>query len=123
MVKEYLDKLTAFVEIAAAKWPQNTDLECKHFFSGAALYVDKRICTTLTPGGLAIKLPQQTRERLFQNKLAKPLRYFSNGPVKKEYALFSAGVEVSKDRLIGYAIEGINYVLSLPESKTRLQHS
>ena len=123
MAKEYLDKLTAFVEIAAARCPQNTSLECKHFFSGAALYVDKRISTTLTRGGLAIKLPQQTRERLFQDKLAKPLRYFSNGPVKKEYALFSAAVEVSKDRLIGYAIEGINYVLSLPESKTRLKHS
>ena len=123
MAKEYLDKLTAFVEKAAAKCPQNTSLECKHFFSGAALYVDKRICTTLTPGGLAIKLPQQTRDRLFQNKLAIPLRYFSNGPVKKDYALFSVGTGDSEARLIGYAIEGINYVLSQPKTKTRLIHS
>ena len=123
MAKEYLDKLSAFIEKTVTSYPQNSSLECKHFFSGAALYVDKRICITLTPGGLAIKLPPQTRESLLQNKIAAPLKYFASGPVKKEYALFSSGIDDSEDMLIGYVEEGINYVLSLPEAKTSRKQS
>lgn len=121
MAKEYLDKLSTFIEKVLTSRPQNTSFECKHFFSGAALYVDNRICITLTPVGLAIKLPEKMRENLFQNKLATPLRYFPNGPFKKEYALFSTGINGSEDRLIGYVKEGINYVLSLPAAKTDLK--
>ncbi len=117
MAQEYLEKLSVFIEKAAPIYAQKYSFECRHFFSGAALYVDRRICITLTPGGLAVKLPQATRESLFQNRLAIPLRYFAQGPVKKEYALFAQGIENADETLADYVKEGINYVLSLPKPK------
>ena len=37
----------------------DVELVSKHFFSGAALYADGKICASLTPAGLAFKLSQQ----------------------------------------------------------------
>ena len=62
-------------------------LECKHFFSGAAVYVDGKICISLTPVGFAVKLPEESRTFLMNEKGAKPLRYFPKGPIKKEYVV------------------------------------
>ena len=58
MAKEYLDKLSTFIEPALSECPGNTMLEYRHFLSGAALYANRRIGITLTPVGLAIKLPE-----------------------------------------------------------------
>ena len=40
------------------------ELACKHFFSGAAAYANGRIFMSLTPVGLALKLPEETRAAL-----------------------------------------------------------
>ena len=74
MAKEYLDKLSPFIEKATSDCFDGVRLECKHFFSGAALYADERICISLTPVGLALKLPEKTKERLLNNKTAVALR-------------------------------------------------
>jgi hypothetical protein len=58
--------------------PKDT-IECKHFFSGAAAYANKRIFMTLTTVGLALKLPRDSRELLISNG-ARPLRYFFERP-------------------------------------------
>tara|TARA_B110000014_G_C20019809_1_gene529072 strand:+ start:802 stop:1002 length:201 start_codon:yes stop_codon:yes gene_type:complete len=52
------------------------------------LFAEGRICLPLTPVGLALKLPPETKERLLADSQAEPLRYFPNGPIKKDYALF-----------------------------------
>ena len=59
---------------------------CKHFLSGAAAYVDGDIFMTLTPVGLALKLPEGDRNALFDQSW-KPVRYFPNAPVKMDHAL------------------------------------
>jgi len=89
MAKEYVDKLSAFIEKTTSDYSENINLECKHFFGGAALYADERICITLTPVGLAMKLPEDTKERLLKNKKVVPLRYFPNGPIKKRVCFVS----------------------------------
>lgn len=63
-------------------------LEVRHFFSGAALYRDGAIVATLTPVGIAFKVPQDVREELLKSDRAVPLRYFPNSPVKSDYVLF-----------------------------------
>lgn len=88
MAKEYLEKLSVFIEEATSDLSENINLECKHFFNGAALYAEERVCISLTPIGLAIKLPEQTKDKLVKNKKAVPLRYFPKGPIKKGYVLF-----------------------------------
>ena len=119
MAKEYLEKLSAFVERATVGRNNNVNLECKHFFSGAALYAEKRICISLTPVGLAIKLPEATINMLLKDKKAVPLRYFPKGPIKKSYVLFPGGVEKGGKALHSYVCESIEYVLTPPKPKRK----
>ena len=88
MVKEYLEKLIELINKIYPTKPKNIEISTKHFFSGAAVYANGKICITLTPVGLAIKLPEQQLIKLIREKTAKPLRYFPNGPIKKDYAVF-----------------------------------
>ena len=113
MAKGYLEKLSAFIEKATSDCSENIHLECKHFFSGAALYAEERICISLTPVGLAIKLPEETKDKLLKNKNAVPLRYFPKGPIKKGYVLFPDGVEKGGKSLHKYVKESIEYILTI----------
>ncbi len=63
-------------------------LECRHFFSGAAAYRNKTIVASLTPIGLAFKVPTGVRNELLDSGKAIPLRYFPNSPIKRDYVLF-----------------------------------
>ena len=47
MVKEYLEKLSELIKQAKLEKLKNVKLEIKHFFSGAAVYVNSSICITL----------------------------------------------------------------------------
>lgn len=119
MAKEYLEKLSAFIEKVTLNSSKDIDLECKHFFSGAALYADERICLSLTPIGLAMKLSDETQERLLKNKKAVRLRYFPKGPIKKGYVLFPLGIERGGKTIQQYTKESIEYVLTLPKPKRK----
>ncbi len=89
MAQPYLDQLAQDLR----KWKptrlNGVKLECKHFFSGAALYANGKIAASLTPAGLALKLPEAKRLDLFRSRKARRLRYFTKGPVKKDYAVLS----------------------------------
>lgn len=119
MTKEYLEKLSPFIEKATSDFSENINLECKHFLSGAALYAEERICISLTPAGLAIKLPEKTKETLIKTKKAVPLRYFPKAPVKKDYVLFPGGVAKGGKVLNKYVRESIEYVLTLPKPERK----
>ncbi len=84
MAQPYLDELTQLVHNIDSG---SFDLACKHFFSGAALYVDGQICASLTPKGLAFKLPESRCAELFADNTAVPMQYFDNSPVKRGYIL------------------------------------
>ncbi len=88
MAKKYLDRMIELISPLITGKFSGISFEYKHFFSGAALYANGKICMTLTPVGLALKLPEQYRESLIKEG-AKKLRYFPKAPVKKEYALLS----------------------------------
>ena len=82
MAEPYLKEIQSIVDRFAA----NGDVACKHFFSGAAAYVNGQIFMTLTPVGLALKLPETDHNSLLKAG-GKPVRYFPKAPVKKEYLL------------------------------------
>lgn len=65
------------------------EIECRHFFSGAAAYVNGTIFMSLSPSGLAVKLPSEDCIRLLQEG-GTPLRYFPQSPVKKGYVVLPA---------------------------------
>lgn len=117
MAKEYFEKLSAFIERATTDGNKNIHLECKHFFNGAALYAEKRICMSLTPLGLAIKLPEDTKNKLLKANKAVPLRYFPKAPVKKDYVLFPGSIEKCGKEFDYLVNKSIEYVLTLPKPK------
>lgn len=59
MAKEYLEKLSNLLKETDIKNEVSQSVEVKHFFSGAALYVDNTICASWSTVGLAFKLPEQ----------------------------------------------------------------
>jgi TfoX/Sxy family transcriptional regulator of competence genes len=114
MAKEYLEQLTALIGQAASGRFKNVKLECKHFFSGAAVYADGRICMSLTPVGFAIKLPEASRHILMKQKGAKELRYFPEGPIKKDYVILPKTMLNDMKVLRHWVKVSIEYALTLP---------
>jgi len=86
MAKAYLERLETLMRPLIAGLPDDIAVEIKHFFSGAAAYANGHICVTLTPVGLALKLPEAARGRL-RSMGGQALRYFPKGPVKKDYVV------------------------------------
>ena len=93
MAEPYLSELRALVEQWLVADPDVGEIECRHFFSGAAAYRDGAIVASLTPVGLAFKVPGTVRADLLDRGLAAPLRYFPDAPVKRDYVLFEAGAD------------------------------
>ena len=86
MARVYLEELQGLIDRLALDRRQRDRVVCKHFFSGAAAYVDGKIFMTLTPKGLALKLSEDDRVFLMARG-AQPLRYFPKAPVKKDYVI------------------------------------
>ena len=115
MAKEYLEKLSAILNRVTARKFMNVKFECKHFFSGAAVYADGRICISLTPAGFAIKLPANQRDVLLQKKGTKCLRYFPEAPIKKDYVVLPDSMLKDTKTLRSWIKLTVEYVLTLPK--------
>ncbi len=96
MAQPYFSQLSDFLKPLIDVLGDDHDIECTHFFSGAAVYVDGQICMSLTPVGFALKLPNAPREMVLSEG-GQPLRYFPSGPVKKGYVLLPDAVINSPD--------------------------
>jgi len=115
MAKEYLEKLTEILNRATARRFLNVKFECKHFFNGAAVYADGRICISLTPAGFAIKLPEEPRNILLQKKSTKRLRYFPKAPIKRDYVVLPDSMLRDTKTLRSLIKLTVEYVLTLPK--------
>ena len=115
MAKEYLERLAALIKQVAAERFKDVELECRHFFSGAALYANGRIFISLTPVGLAIKLPEESRDTLLGQKGSKPLRYFPKGPIKKDYVVVPEAMMSDIKTLRRWIQASLEYALSRPK--------
>ncbi len=114
MAKRYLEKLSELMNRATAGKFKNVDLEYKHFFSGAAVYANGRICVTLTPVGFAVKLPEESRNALMRDKGTKHLRYFPRGPIKKDYVVLPEAMLKDMRTLRHWIEVSIEYVTGPP---------
>ena len=123
MAKEYLEKLTEILKRATSRRFSNVKFECKHFFSGAAVYADGRICMSFTPAGFAIKLPENQRDILLQKRGTKCLRYFPKAPIKKDYVLLPVSMINDTKELRMLVKLTIEYVLTLPKPKKKKRSS
>lgn len=111
MSKEYFKKLSELTKRTSYSGFKDIKLEVKHFFSGAALYANGKICATLTPKGFAIKLPENNRDKLLKEGKAKKLRYFPKAPIKKDYVILPKAM-TDNLKIFGYYIKiSINNVI------------
>ena len=118
MAREYLERLEAMLRPAIRTLDGHATVEIKHFFSGAAAYANGRICITLTPLGLAMKLPENSRARLLKTG-AKALRYFPKAPIKKDYVVLPPSIRNDKPKLKYWACRSLKYALTLPRPKRK----
>ena len=108
MAQPYLDDLEQLIDLEAGAADREA-ITCKHFFSGAAAYVDGKIFATLTPVGLAFKLSDASCTALLAAD-AEPLQYFPAAPIKRGYALFTNPQQLASGRTAALLAESVGYV-------------
>ena len=111
MAKLYFEKLSQLISDLDIETEVSGKLETKHFFSGAALYANKVICVSWSPGGLAFKLPESEVDRLLRSGKAKPLKYFEKGRIKEGYAMFENPESSKRARWKSYFLKAVGYTL------------
>lgn len=110
MADAHVSDLQSLVGRLAGRIAGTEAIACRHFFGGAAAYVDGRIFMTLTPGGLAIKLPEHDRKLLLAEG-ARPLRYFPKAPIKKEYVILPDRLAKDDGALASLVETSMSFVL------------
>jgi len=100
MAKEYYIKLFDLISELNLESDVEYRLVVKHFFSGAALYVNGIICASWSPVGLAFKLPENEANLLISGGRAKPLKYFPKG-----YVLFNEPKLINQNQLKDYSLK------------------
>jgi TfoX/Sxy family transcriptional regulator of competence genes len=118
MMADHVAALKALLADTTAALPPGVEIAVKRFFNGAAAYANQRICITLTPAGLAMKLPEDGRARLLAQG-GKPLRYFPKAPIKKQYVVVPEGIADDGEQLRFWARQSIDYALTLPPPKRK----
>lgn len=120
MVAAQVDALRSLLAAATSGLDRGIAIECKHFFSGAAAYANGRIFMTLTSVGLALKLPQESQADLTRQG-AKPLRYFPQGPIKKDYVVVPDGIARDADALAPWVIKSVRFSQAFPKPRRATQ--
>jgi len=105
MAKIYFEKLSLLVEKVGINEEFSSEIEIKHFFSGAALYINKTICVSWSPAGLAFKLGEEESSDLIKINKAIPLKYFPKGHIKKGYAVFENPTETKPNQWKKYFVK------------------
>ncbi|MEH6631281.1 MAG: TfoX/Sxy family protein [Halopseudomonas aestusnigri] len=113
MAEPFLTERITLTKQVVQNQNKNT-ISCKHFFSGAAAYADGQVFMSLSPAGLALKLPEDQRDLILQQG-GKPLKYFPKSPIKKGYAVLSPTQREDTDGLYNLIIISIDHVLGQAE--------
>jgi TfoX/Sxy family transcriptional regulator of competence genes len=109
MAAPYLVDLKALIRCLDSFLSLNNAIDCKHFFSGAAAFTNGTIFMSLSPKGLALKLPEDTRAKLMTEG-GSPLRYFPKAPIKKDYVVLPQNLVDDPETLAPLVHESILFV-------------
>lgn len=93
-------------------------LEARHFFSGAALFANGKICASLSPAGFAVKLPAKVKQSLLDECKGKEFRFFPNGPIKREYVALSKWIIEDEGALQNLIDMSVSYVVGELDSSS-----
>lgn len=113
MAEPYLERLSQITARLEPVLTGNLKLETKHFFSGAAVYANGKICASLSPTGFAVKLPAEVRSRLINEGKGQEFRFFPNGPIKREYVALSDSILQDDEMLREIIMMSASYVAGM----------
>ena len=116
MAEPYLERLSQMVAGLEPLQIRGVTIEWKHFFSGAALYANGKICASLGPVGFALKLPEDQRRALISEGKGEQFRFFPNGPIKRDYMALSGSVILDEIELQELVAQSVSYALGLSDS-------
>ena len=88
----YRDELEGLLKKVRPRLSSTHDLAFKKCFGAVAGYVNGNIFISCGRFGVALKLPPKTLATLFEDEEVKPLKYFPNGHIKKEYAVLPKNI-------------------------------
>ena len=108
---KYFEKVTKLLEQANPKLATTHRLEFKNVFGAVGGYVNGRIFISCGNFGVALRLPSKILEGLFNKKVAKHLKYFPKGHIKKEYAVLTSRITKDTRKFRQLINESIQYVL------------
>lgn len=115
MAQPYYNRLKSIAGRLEPRQTAGAKIETKHFFSGAALYANGKICATLGPAGFALKLPSEVRETLIAEGKGTEFRFFDKGPIKREYMALTESVVEEEEALQPLLGISVSYVIGVPE--------
>jgi hypothetical protein len=87
VASRYLAELENLLSLAHPELAAVHRLEYKNLFGAIAGYVNGHIFTSCGKFGVALRLPPDTLQRLFQEVDVEHLRYFPKGHIKTKYAV------------------------------------
>lgn len=113
MTNNYFNKITRLLKQARPRLAITRQLEFKKCFGAIAGYVDGRIFISCGKFGIAFRLPPETLESIFKEKGVKHLKYFTNGHIKKEYAVLPKRIIENEQRFKEIIEKSIKYASSI----------
>ncbi len=108
----YKQKLIDTLHEVRPRLSTTHNLEFKSCFGAIAGYLNGSIFISCGKFGLALKLPPKNLEKLFQEEGVKPLQYFKNGHIKKDYAVIPKYILNDKDRFRKLVSISIKFISS-----------
>ena len=110
-MNKYSKKITTLLEQVRPELPTTHRLEFKNVFGAVGVYVNGHIFVSCGKFGVALRLPSKTLEGLFNKKVAKHLKYFPKGHIKKEYAVLPERITKNTRQFRQLINESVQYVL------------
>ena len=111
MENGYFNKVKNVLTHARPRLAATHRLEFKNCFGAVAGYVNGHIFISCGKFGVALKLPPQILEHLFNKKIAKRLKYFPRGHIKKEYAVLQKRITQNTKQFSKLVDQSVQYVL------------
>ena len=111
MKNAYFEKVTTLLEQVHPKLSTTHRLEFKNVFGAVGGYVNGRIFISCGKFGVALRLPLEILENLFQEKDVKHLKYFPKGHIKKEYVVLPKRIIEENYKFKKLVDESIKYAL------------
>jgi len=111
VASRYLAELESLMSQAHPELAAVHKLEFKNLFGAVAGYVNGHIFISFGKFGVALRLPPDTLQRLFEEADVERLRYFPKGHIKKQYAVLPKRIIEDRSRFRKLIDESVEYAL------------